>query len=164
MGGVVMHNLRRVAAGLRGEHLEPEMTPEPEEEEGRDNKSSKKSGGGLKGKRGKAAQQGTGEAAEGWQDMSEYEREEGVVEVLEDATERERDNFVRSGGEVPEVVDTEEVDGEGEGEDEEGGRKRKKAGGEADAKMDKAARKMAKKERNKEFKRDKEKKRSKKGE
>ena len=31
-GGVVMHNLRRVAAGLRGEYLEPEATPEPEEE------------------------------------------------------------------------------------------------------------------------------------
>lgn len=31
-GGVVMHNLRRVAAGLRGDYLEPEATPEPEEQ------------------------------------------------------------------------------------------------------------------------------------
>ena len=30
-GGVVLHNLRRVAAGLRGEHLDPEPSPEPEE-------------------------------------------------------------------------------------------------------------------------------------
>src|SRR5690242_19811345 len=31
MGGVVMHKLRRVSAGLRGEYMEPEVTPEPDD-------------------------------------------------------------------------------------------------------------------------------------
>ncbi|KAH4341242.1 hypothetical protein HBH98_182210 [Parastagonospora nodorum] len=39
MGSVVMHSLRRVAAGMRGEFLEPEKTPEPEEDEASAKKS-----------------------------------------------------------------------------------------------------------------------------
>ncbi|KAF2280924.1 uncharacterized protein EI97DRAFT_368477 [Westerdykella ornata] len=69
LGGVIMHNLRRVAAGLRGEYLEPEATPEPEEQ-GVAFESKKKQGN----KQGPNDASGT---EEGWQDLSEYEREEG---------------------------------------------------------------------------------------
>jgi hypothetical protein len=146
-GSVVMHNLRRVAAGLRGEYLEPKMTPEPEEngEDGEGDfgaswKSHKKGG-----KRRKD---------EGWQDKAEYEREEGVYEVGDIG---DRTNVVQDGGEEPEV----QVTG---GAQENGNKKRKNdAGtGEGEGKMDKESRKEAKKQRNEQRKRDLEKSRVKK--
>lgn len=128
-GGVVMHNLRRVAAGLRGEYLEPEPSPEPEEQ----GASSK---GDWKGKK-------SGGAEETWQDMSEFEKEEGAVEVGEIGA---RTNFVQEGGEAPEL----------EAADEDGQKKRKQGD---DSKLDKEARKKAKKAKDKEFRAKKEKER-----
>ncbi|PSN65628.1 hypothetical protein BS50DRAFT_63433 [Corynespora cassiicola Philippines] len=99
-GGVVMHNLRRVAAGLRGEFLEPEATPEPEEgEAGADDEEG---GSGKKGKKGKKGKTVDVEADPDWQNMSEYERDEGHVEVGEVG---DRVAFVGEGGEEPEKVD-----------------------------------------------------------
>ena len=118
-GGVVMHNLRRVAAGLRGEYLEPEATPEPEE---LDEGSAKSKG--EKGRR-KAA------AEEEWQTMSEFEREEGQVEVGE--VGEERTNFVQQGGDVAGMEVTAGA------EEDEGGQKRKSDEGA----IDKEARKRA---------------------
>lgn len=127
-----MHNLRRVAAGLRGEYLEPEATPEPEEQE---------PGFQSKKKQGKKQDADTVSGAEeGWQDMSEYEREEGVTEVGDLG---EGVNFVQSGGQAPDVVATGEDDAE-------------EVGGKRKAKEDKEARKKAKKARDKEFKKQKE--------
>ncbi|CAI6341661.1 unnamed protein product [Periconia digitata] len=90
-GGVVMHNLRRIAAGLRGEYLEPEATPEPEEP-----RSSKKS---------KTGKEATTDGTEDWQSMSEWEKEEGQIEVGEVG---ERSNVVQEGGEAPEVGKSDE--------------------------------------------------------
>ncbi|KAF1950740.1 hypothetical protein CC80DRAFT_225871 [Byssothecium circinans] len=137
IGGVVMHNLRRVAAGLRGEYLEPEATPEPEEQDG--GAAYQK---GRKGKRKAADADVTGGAQEEWQNMSEFEREEGQVEVGEVG---DRTNVVQEGGEVPEI----EVAAGAE----ESAKKRKPDEG----KVDKEARKKAKKERNKQLKKQKEK-------
>lgn len=85
-GGVVMHNLRRVAAGLKGEHLEPEPTPEPEGKAGAQNDIAVEAVNGLQEE----------VAVEGAQDMEEFQREEGVVEVGEIG---DRTNFVQE--EVP---------------------------------------------------------------
>lgn len=130
MGGVVMHNLRRVAAGLRGEYLEPEATPEPEELEPDFGTTSLKGDG----KRGKQGGLGANEQSE-WQDMSEFEREEGQIEVGDLGATT---NVLAEGGEVPQV---EVVTGA-----EQGGAKRTQDV--EDAGMDKEARKKAKKARN----------------
>jgi hypothetical protein len=123
-GGVVMHNLRRVAAGLRGEYLEPEKTPEPEEEE--PDLGITTLNGNMNGQ--------TADKEQGdWQEMSEFEREEGMIEVGELG---DRTNVVAEGGEVP------EIEAAGAKQD---GAKRKKGGDEAG--LDKEARKKAKKDR-----------------
>ncbi|KAF2710449.1 hypothetical protein K504DRAFT_262404 [Pleomassaria siparia CBS 279.74] len=136
MGSVVMHNLRRVAAGLRGEYLEPEATPEPEEDEERRGK--------WKGKKTPILQEGQDD----WQEKEVYERE-AENEVGEVG---ERGNFVADGGEAPEV----QVVDDGN----EGGKKRKITEDDGDSKLDKEARRKAKKERLKELKRQKEKERT----
>ncbi|KAF2198201.1 hypothetical protein GQ43DRAFT_340335, partial [Delitschia confertaspora ATCC 74209] len=141
MGGVVMHNLRRVAAGLRGEVLEVEV--EVEGGEGGEGlgegvghvEVAERVVGGAVGGTGKKDVKGLKDVEEGWQAMSEYEREEGAIEVGEIG---DRDHFVGAGGEEP-VVEVHGEDGES--------KKRKGEG------LDKEARKKAKKERNKEFKR-----------
>ena len=140
MGGVVMHNLRRVAAGLRGEYLEPEATPEPEEEDVTQIDAGKRT---AKGKSRHMDGEGVGAAEEGWQNLSEYEREQGGIEVGEVG---ERDNFISSGGDAPAVQVS-------DGLEKGSGRKRK-------VPDDKDARKKAKKERNKEIRRAKEKQRA----
>jgi len=152
-GGVVMHNLRRVAAGLRGEYLEPEATPEPEETATTGEGVEVSAAVGAQGKSGKIARpkksmKPTGTkmtfedeegpsveetANEGWMDKETYELEEGAVDEVGELGERS--NFVASGGAVPEVEAT----------DEGAGSKRKAA-------QDKEARKKAKKEREAEFK------------
>ena len=119
-GGVVMHNLRRIAAGLRGEYLEPEPIPEPEAEEGAEG------GQAWNGKKGKGKKTTFTDVEVEWQDKEAYEREQGEVEIGDIG---ERTNIVQDGGEEPEV----EVTGD------------KRKGG--DAKLDKEARKKAKKER-----------------
>jgi hypothetical protein len=117
--------------------LEPEPTPEPEGGEQQDAENAQKEGNQI------ASQSHKGEGKEqGWQDMSEYEREEGGIEVGELG---ERSNFVTSGGDAPAVEPTSAIEGHDELRT-----KRK-------AKEDKEARKKAKKERNKEFKKQKEK-------
>ena len=142
-----MHNLRRVAAGLRGEYLEPEGTPEPEaNDEGEDAEGgwARNKGGKMKKKR----KLDKNEDDNGWQDKAEYEREQGGLEVGELG---HRSNVVQDGGEEPLV----EVAEDGQ----ESGKKRKKGGLEdaQDAKLDKEARKLAKKARLKQERRDKEK-------
>ncbi|CAO2649102.1 Nn.00g100510.m01.CDS01 [Neocucurbitaria sp. VM-36] len=149
-GGVVMHNLRRVAAGLRGEYLEPERTPEPEEDqdavtEGLD--SGRKSRKDRKGGKGGNKEKSTKD--DEWQDMAEYEREEGVVEVGDIGT---RTSIVQEGGKESEVQAT--------GDAQDGKRKRATVDSEAVAQLSKEARKKAKKERNQQWKRDHEKKRA----
>ncbi|KAL6709712.1 hypothetical protein ACN47E_001140 [Coniothyrium glycines] len=132
MGGVVMHNLRRVAAGLRGEYLEPEATPEPEGD-GDDAAFEKK------GRKGKGARKGA--QTEEWTDTATYAEEEGLG--IETGEIGDRSNFVQEGGEEPEVEATQ------------GGKKRKgDAKGEVNDKLDKAARKKAKKDRDLKRKRD----------
>ncbi|KAF1929867.1 uncharacterized protein M421DRAFT_419634 [Didymella exigua CBS 183.55] len=131
-GGVVMHNLRRVAAGLRGEVLEPEATPEPEVAEVEERYTGRGQGKG-KGEGETRADETGGEVE--WQDKDVYEREQGGTEIGEVG---ERTNVVAEGGEEPGV----EASG--------------KRGGEA---LDKEARKRAKKERDALRKREKEQKR-----
>ncbi|KAF1993073.1 hypothetical protein P154DRAFT_528054 [Amniculicola lignicola CBS 123094] len=94
-GGVIMHNLRRIAAGLRGEYLEPEKTPEPEAEEVESGKQWK-----GKDKR-KNIEVAGGE--EGWQNMSEYERD-NETEGLVVGDWGERDTFVAQGADVNTAV------------------------------------------------------------
>ncbi|KAF2810091.1 uncharacterized protein BDZ99DRAFT_304198 [Mytilinidion resinicola] len=126
MGGVVLHNLRRVEAGLRGEHMEPDLEVLEEE----DAKAGAEAGledavvgKALNGKR------TVKQAEEGWQDIEEYQREQGpIIGEIED-----RSNFVADGVEEPVVVEHVEV-----------------------PKLDKAARKKAKKEREEKKKREKE--------
>jgi hypothetical protein len=144
MGSVVMHNLRRVAAGLRGEYLEPEKTPEPEENEDGD------ANGFGAGKKFQKKRKGfTTLREEDWEDKAVYEREQGGIEVGEVG---DRMNFVQEGGEEPEVQIS-------AGAEEQGAKKRKKEGeaSQSDAVMDKEARKKAKKERDQQRKRDNEK-------
>jgi hypothetical protein len=127
LGGVVLHNLRRVEAGLRGEHLEPEAE-EQEDAVAEQLDAGKKLEGGAGEKRKVEA------AEEGWQDIEEWQREQGPV-VGEIG---ERSNFVAEGVEEPVVVEHKVVGGKGSG------------------KVDKAARKKAKKERAEKEKREKE--------
>ncbi|KAF2474676.1 uncharacterized protein BDR25DRAFT_351197 [Lindgomyces ingoldianus] len=154
MGGVIMHNLRRVAAGLRGEYLEPEATPEPEEQQHSSEwkERVKQKAGKRKSGEGGEVDAGAGAEQEGWEDISEFEREEQGVEVGEIGPQ---DTFVQAGGEAPEVHAT-------AGPDLANGAEvsKKRKNGDEGEKMDKAARKRAKKERNKEMRREKEKKRA----
>lgn len=129
-GGVVMHNLRRVAAGLKGNYLEPEPTPEPEGDDRNTGVNDTQDQSKTK--------QGADTAVEEWQEMSEYEREEAVIEVGDIG---DRTNFVQQ-----EEIEAGHLSGEG--------KKRKK---EEDGKLDKAARKKAKKAKDKEFRAQKEK-------
>lgn len=132
-----MHNLRRIAAGLRGEYLEPEPTPEPEEEEGAQGEQAWK-GNKTKGRKTTFTDPQAGTVEVEWQDKEAYEREQGEIEVGELG---KRTNVVQDGGEEPDV----EVTGD------------KRKGG--DEKLDKEARKKAKKERDAQRKKENEKKR-----
>lgn len=139
-GGVLLHNLRRVAAGLKGEFLEPEKTPEPDENEDGAFGAKKYNNNGQKRKDFSTI------TDDDWQDKAEYDAEQGGIEVGEIG---DRSNVVEDGGVEPEVQST-------GGPGEEVGKKRKVAGEEF---MDKAARKQAKKERDQQRKRENEKKR-----
>ncbi|KAH7072878.1 hypothetical protein BKA63DRAFT_52901 [Paraphoma chrysanthemicola] len=141
MGSVVMHNLRRVAAGLRGEYLEPEKTPEPEDD-AEDERAGRKKGG----RKRKEA------PVEDWQDKAVYELEEGTHEIGEIGP---RTNVVQDGGEEPEV----EITG-GEVQEESGKKRKTNAGAVDESKMSKEARKKAKKERSEQRKKENEKKRA----
>ncbi|KAJ4380330.1 hypothetical protein N0V86_004641 [Didymella sp. IMI 355093] len=123
-GGVVMHNLRRVAAGLRGEFLEPEPTPEPEEQFAEREETWKGKKG--KGKKTTFTDEEAGDAQVEWQDKDVYEREQGEIEIGEVS---DRTNVVQEGGEEPEV----EVTGEKRKGDQLSKEDRKKAKKERDA-------------------------------
>jgi hypothetical protein len=138
LGSVVMHNLRRVAAGLRGEFLEPEKTPEPEENED--------DGYGAKKFSSKKRKDFSTTTDDDWQDKAVYEAQQGVIEVGEIG---DRTNVVQDGGEEPEVEVT-------SGARENGAKKRKQGG---EGMTDKEARKQAKKERDQQRKKENEKKR-----
>ncbi|KAF2645750.1 hypothetical protein P280DRAFT_476233 [Massarina eburnea CBS 473.64] len=130
-GGVVLHNLRRVTAGLKGEYLEPEPTPEPEEQ------AEGASWGGKKGRKSALVNKEAATAEDGeWMSMSEFEREEGQVEVGEVG---DRSNAVQ----------------EGEDWEADGAKKRKSTSD--GKKSDKDARKKAKKERQEQMKKTREK-------
>jgi hypothetical protein len=133
MGNPLMHHLSRVAAGLRGEYLEPERTLDAEEEEEGEGKDSVAGGQGGKG----AAVQ------EDWQDMASYQAEQGGIEIGEVG---DRTNVVQEGGEEPEVQSKDNKK-----------RKKDQADGQqapADGQMDKEARKKAKKDRDLQRKRE----------
>ncbi|KAF1829755.1 hypothetical protein BDW02DRAFT_509203 [Decorospora gaudefroyi] len=140
-GSTLMHQLQRVAAGLRGEYLEPDNTLA--EQTGQD-------AGVTTVKSAMSRKQSVAEDAE-WQDMASYQAEQGI-EIGELA---DRTNVVHEGGEEPAVEPTTPV-----------GRKHRKRkpeeapeeGALADGELDKAARKQAKKERAQREKREKERK------
>ena len=149
MGNPLMHHLRRVAAGLRGEYLEPDKTLDEEEDGVQDGApaagvvlGSKKPG---KGRKEFAA------VDEDWQDMASYQAEQGIeIDELGPRT-----IVVQEGGEEPEVRAS-----EGSGKEGKEGKKRKKEQvdeeGAVDGKLDKAARKKAKKDREQQEKRERE--------
>jgi hypothetical protein len=127
-GNRVMQYTRRIAAALRGEYLEP-LEPEEDEED-----ATAVGTGGWK----LAGEEGVG-AGEGgdWQDMASYQAEQSI-EIGEIGP---RTNVIQEGGEEPEIEATTDE-----------GRKRKKDrgdddDGQANTKVDKEARKKAKRER-----------------
>lgn len=135
LGNPLMHHLRRVAAGLRGEYLEPDLSLDDvdDDQQGAVADIAVTTGGKKLGKKTKAA----AAAEEDWQDMAEYQAEQGGIEIGEVG---DRTHVVQEGGEEPEIQITGSK-----------GKKRKdqtddaQAG--ADGEVDKAARKRAKKER-----------------
>ncbi|KAF1982346.1 hypothetical protein K402DRAFT_340513 [Aulographum hederae CBS 113979] len=84
MGGIILHNLRRVEAGLRGEVLKPEILDleVPEQEA--------------------AKHSAANEDESQWQDKAEYELQQGA----DDPDARDDENFLKEGGGVPMVKDT----------------------------------------------------------
>ncbi|EOA80676.1 hypothetical protein ACJQWK_09883 [Exserohilum turcicum] len=129
MGNPLMHHLRRVAAGMRGEYRAPDKTLEAQEREQEQQQQR-----GAK----------SGVADEEWQDMAAYQAEQGVTEVGDVG---ERSNLVQEGGEEPEV----------QTKDARKRTKEQADDGQATASggIDKEARKKAKKERDMQRKREK---------
>ena len=138
MGGVLLHNLRRVAAGLRGEFLEPEKTPEVEDNDG---ENADADGAWKQNKKRKSAPNATTD--DEWEPLAQFEADQGGLEIGEIG---DRMNFVQEGGDEPEVQVTAGA--------QESGKKRKKGG---EGLTDKEARKQAKRERDLQRKRDNEK-------
>ncbi|EUC44544.1 hypothetical protein COCMIDRAFT_97907 [Bipolaris oryzae ATCC 44560] len=132
VGNLLMHHLRRVAAGLRGEYLEPDTTLEAQAEAldaaAADGEGSKNTG-----------------VEQEWQDVATYQAEQGGIEIGDVGN---RTNVVQEGGQEPPVQtnDTKK-------------RKKDQAHGQTqqsppDGQVDKDARKKAKKERDLQRKRD----------
>ncbi|KAG9196533.1 hypothetical protein G6011_01654 [Alternaria panax] len=139
MGNPIMHHLRRVAAGMRGEYREPERALDLEEDQQDVTTDITVSGG--KGKTGKKA----AGADDDWQDLASYQAAQGDIEVGEIG---DRTNVVQEGGEEPQVQSTKDKDK----------KKRKNEAEEqapVDGQIDKEARKRAKKERDQQRKKDK---------
>jgi hypothetical protein len=138
MGNPIMHHLRRVAAGLRGEYQEPERALDMEEDQQDFTADVTVSGG--KGKTGKKA----AGADDDWQDLASYQAEQGDIEIGEIG---DRTNVVQEGGEEPQVQSPKDR------------KKRKNEQAEelvvADGQIDKEARKRAKKERDQQRKKEK---------
>lgn len=132
VGNLLMHHLRRVAAGLRGEYLEPDATLEAQEEalDAADGEGSKNTG-----------------AEQEWQDVAAYQAGQGGIEIGDVGN---RNNVVQEGGQEP-LVQTNDTKK----------RKKDQAYGHdhnqqspPDGQVDKDARKKAKKERDLQRKRD----------
>lgn len=140
MGNPIMHHLRRVAAGMRGEYQEPERALDLEEDQQDFTADVTVSGG--KGKTGKKA----AGADDDWQDLASYQAEQGDIEIGEIG---DRTNVVQEGGEEPQVQSPKNKDR----------KKRKNEQAEepvvADGQIDKEARKKAKKERDQQRKKEK---------
>ena len=77
--GLVLHNLRRVEAGLWGEHLAADLTFEAFSGQGFPGLNRVSSFNGDQGRRENGVEAGT-EPEEGWQDKAEYEREQAIIE------------------------------------------------------------------------------------
>ncbi|KAF1942716.1 hypothetical protein EJ02DRAFT_302186, partial [Clathrospora elynae] len=77
-GGITMHHLRRVAAGLRGEYMEPDPELEEDEEAGQGSGADTN----TYGNGGTKARKGALKKTE-WQDMDVYQREEEGIEIGE---------------------------------------------------------------------------------
>jgi hypothetical protein len=140
MGNPIMHHLRRVAAGMRGEYQEPDRALDLEDEQ-QNVTADVTITGGLKKQSKKAAG-----AEEDWQDLAAYQAEQGEIEIGEIG---DRSNVVQEGGEEPRVQSTKSKD------------KKKRSNeqveeqGAASGQIDKEARKRAKKERDQQRKKDK---------
>ncbi|KZF24587.1 hypothetical protein L228DRAFT_237503 [Xylona heveae TC161] len=131
-GGLTMHHLRRVEAGLRGEHLAADMSFFEGNDES--NNAPTAEGDAMEGVQtttGGAGEEGEGQGGE-WQDLTAYQREQ---EGIESGEIGQRQTGLTDGGEVPAVKETD-------------------AG--AGAPVDKDARKKAKKERRLQERREKE--------
>lgn len=81
MGGMAIRNMRRMEAALRGERLDPE--PEPEMEEGEGTVWHGLVGDTQSGVNGEQKKSNGNGVEDEWQDMDEYMREAGDVEVGE---------------------------------------------------------------------------------
>ncbi len=96
--GLVLHNLRRVEAGLRGEQLGPDL-------KGQGDEGGADEGGTVVGMPSEGELSGQKDVEmDGWQDKEEYEREQYVVQ----GDIGERDNgvdggFEREAGQVPKI-------------------------------------------------------------
>ncbi|EMD85104.1 hypothetical protein COCC4DRAFT_153758 [Bipolaris maydis ATCC 48331] len=131
VGNLLMHHLRRVAAGLRGEYLEPDTTLEAQDEAldaAADGEGSKNTG-----------------ADQEWQDAATYQAEQGGIEIGDVGN---RTNVVQEGEQEPPV----QINGTKK-------RKQDQAHDHSqqsppDGQVDKDARKKAKKERDLQRKRD----------
>lgn len=98
--GLVLHNLKRVEAGLRGEHLAADLTFK---EFGRDGLPDLMTDGGLEGVR-TGGKEGTEEKT--WQDKGEFEREQDVVQGELGPRGMGVEGGERADGMVPQVKET----------------------------------------------------------
>ncbi|KAJ9668877.1 hypothetical protein H2201_001123 [Coniosporium apollinis] len=143
-GGLVLHNLRRVEAGLKGERLAPEPEKEGDdtvldgliaetEGRGRKRKAGRRDGATIADGDAGAGTEDAADGVEGWQDPEEYRRET-EQDGIQQGEIGDRNNFIANDGD-PSIRATapQGVDGEAAG---------KKVG-----RVDKEARKKAKKER-----------------
>ncbi|EUC32857.1 hypothetical protein COCCADRAFT_5541 [Bipolaris zeicola 26-R-13] len=132
VGNLLMHHLRRVAAGLRGEYLEPDTTLEAQDEAldtAADGEGSKNTG-----------------AEQDWQDKATYQAELGGIEIGDVGN---RTNVVQGGQEPPVQTNDTKKRKKDQAHDHDHNQQSP-----ADGQVDKDARKKAKKERDLQRKRD----------
>jgi hypothetical protein len=143
MGNPIMHHLRRVLAGMRGEYQEPDRALDLEDDQPNVTTDAIDTGA-RKGVLKKSSKFAAG-ADDEWQDLATYQAEQGDIEIGEVG---DRTNVVQEGGEEPQVQSTKGKD------------KKKRSNeqveeqGAADGAIDKEARKRAKKERDDQRKRE----------
>ncbi|KAI9818096.1 MAG: hypothetical protein M1827_000721 [Pycnora praestabilis] len=155
-GGLTLHNLRRVEAGLRGEHLGADLSfgkgsSGSGAKEGVDGDMMEIDGSdkGTGDVNGHARTQEAQKPEEGWQSLEEYQREQEV----EDGEIGQRSNVVDEGGMVPTVLQhqtsaEQEVGERGMVLDKEARKKAKKARGELRKREEQERRKREKEAEN----------------